>query len=75
MDELIGLIATVILVVTLGIPARQIGHHYSVNNCRIFQDETGYETKFVDYHFFKWDCLAQTKTGKWVSKDNLREMD
>lgn len=64
----------VALLVVIGIPIRQITHHYDVKSCGIFAEESGYQTKFVDYNFFSWDCLARRDDGKWVSRDNLRDM-
>lgn len=72
---LASLFSIVLLIVVIGLPGRQIAHHLDVNNCRTFHSQTGYETKFVDYHFLKWDCMAKTQTGKWVSSDNIREID
>ena len=66
-----GLLALVVTVLT---PTRFIMHHYDVNSCRIFAEQSGYETKFVDYNFFEWDCLAHREDGKWVSRDSLRDM-
>ena len=52
----------------------RIQHHYDVNSCGIFAVESGYQTKFVDYNFFDWACLAQREDGKWVNRDALRDM-
>lgn len=57
------------------VPIRQIAHHYDVAKCDTFAQQTGYETKFVDYNIADWDCLARTASGKWVSTSQLREVD
>lgn len=69
-----GLVGIVLVVVVFGLPIRAVRHHYGVNSCGIFAEQSGYDTKFVDYNFFQWDCLAHRDDGKWVSKDNLRDM-
>ena len=69
-----AIVGTALLIVGIALPARMVKHHYDVNSCHIFADQSGYDTKFVDYNFFQWDCLAHRDDGKWVSRDNLRDM-
>lgn len=51
---------------------RQWGHHVDVSECTAFGAASGYETKFVDYNFWDWDCLAKIDNAKWVEARNLR---
>lgn len=69
----------VIAIITVGVclfcaaialPIRQVSHHYDKDRCRSYAKETERVTKFVDYHFWGWDCLTKTSDGLWVSTDN-----
>lgn len=63
-------LATCIVVFFAGLTViiRQFDHHYTVNDCRKFAESSNYETKFVDYSFWTWDCLV--KSGdRWVPMD------
>lgn len=79
MDELVqvlvaGMVAALTIAgVILGV--MRIERAYDRNVCLGFAAESAYETKFVDYSFFGWDCLAKAGNGKWVSADNLRAND
>lgn len=71
-----GITAVVVALLALILtPIRQVGHNLDVTKCRTFHEQSGYETKFVDYNFFDWDCLARTSSGKWVSTEKLRDID
>ena len=72
---LLAAVGSLLLVALICLPVRQVYHHYEVKQCHQFSEQAGYTTKFVDYNFFSWDCLAQTKTGKWVGYEKLRDVD
>jgi hypothetical protein len=38
--------------------------------CMVFSQESGRETKFVEYGFAAYDCLTPQKDG-WISAHNL----
>lgn len=63
-----------ILLAAIYFPIRAIGHNVDNRNCRAFSQQTGRETKFVDYTFLTWDCITPSTDGKWISIDNLREI-
>jgi hypothetical protein len=46
---------------------RDYQHSQDQQACRVFQEETGHETRFVNYNFWTWDCLTPGFNGKWVS--------
>jgi hypothetical protein len=67
-----GLVLVIVaLLLAVMLPIRQLIHHYDIADCRNFASQSGYETKFAQYTWWTWDCLAETDNGKWVSKDNL----
>jgi hypothetical protein len=47
--------------------------------CGQFEKETNWDTRWVVYVSIvvpiSYDCVARTKTGKWISIDRLREID
>jgi hypothetical protein len=49
-----------------------LGRNFSEDNCKDYAVESNFETKFVDYSYFSWDCLAKTDDGKWVPKSNIQ---
>lgn len=51
---------------------RALDHHYGVSSCHSFAAQSGYETKWADYNFLYYECLAKTNNGKWVPTDSLR---
>lgn len=79
MDGFAEFIATCVVVVAIisGMlfPIRALKHHLDVSRCDQYTETTGFETKFQDWNFFKWDCLAKTNNGRWVPIDKLREVD
>ena len=41
--------------------------------CKVFERESNRETKFVEYTFWRRDCLTPSKEeNKWISAFNLR---
>ena len=63
----------VILGGVLGINAGQ--KHWTEANCPKWGQQMGYETKFVQYGDFTYDCLAKTPSGKWIPIDNVSQND
>lgn len=49
-------------------------HGLDKTSCEIFADQSGRETKFVDYNWGSWDCLTPQSDGKWISTSMLREV-
>lgn len=47
-------------------------HNSSKDGCKDYAVESNFETKFVDYSYFSWDCLAKTGDGKWVPISNIQ---
>lgn len=41
--------------------------------CAVFEDESGRDTKFVEYTHWRFDCLTPTDGGEWISTFNLRD--
>jgi len=70
-----GLIATGLIFGALLLGGRQIHHHIEVSACRTFGQTSGYETRFVDYNFVRYECQAKTSNNKWIPSDNLRDID
>lgn len=67
-----------IILLLIGVPVvgiTAIDKHYSRINCVKFAEASGFETKFQDYNFFSYECLAKRTDGKWVGSDKLRESD
>lgn len=44
------------------------------HTCISFGKETNREVRFVNYTFFRWDCLTPAKDGKWISTKGLRDI-
>ncbi len=67
---------SLVILLSLSIPLgiRMWDHNNQVTVCRRFQEETGYQTKFVDYNFFYYECLLKGSDGKWIPADKLREV-
>lgn len=63
-----------VLVGGIFLVSRQVSHHIDHTNCVAYAQRTGRETRFVDYSFFKWDCLTPSQDGKWLPTDQLREL-
>ena len=79
MEELKQFLAAIILVVlfmsAVMIPTVFIKRHYAQINCSQFSLQSNREVKFVNYSFWKWECLTPTKNEKWISVDSLRDVD
>lgn len=61
------LVGMIVLVVMGG---RTWARHIGVNNCDDFGVEAEVDTKFVDYHYFSWECLVRDDDFGWVPKSN-----
>lgn len=53
---------------------RYVDHHMETQECKKFAQVSNYETKFADYNWFLFECLAKTADGKWVPKSQLRDV-
>lgn len=58
-----------VIAVMIYLIIRQVDHHYEKNTCDNRGRVTGFDTKFVDYNFWSYDCLAKRSDGKWVAFD------
>ncbi len=43
----------------------------TIKTCSVFQQQSGFNTKYVEYTYFNFDCLAEQTDGKWISTDNI----
>jgi hypothetical protein len=72
----VGMLVMVIALVAVAVfGARGAVHHLDVNTCQRFGQESAHETRFIDYHFWDWDCLVLLGNGKWVPVNYLRGVD
>lgn len=60
----------VLIIVIVGLVS--FGNGQKRAGCDRFEQESGYETKYIEYTFWYTDCLAKLDSGKWVSAFNLR---
>lgn len=81
MDDGIGFFVAVVIfiAVVIGLPVmiiRGIDHHYSAANCPKYGQQYNRETKFADYNYFSYECLAKTSDGKgWLPVTQLRDVN
>ena len=47
------------------------GKNQTRQSCLSFSYQSGYETKYVEYTYFRFDCLAKQSDGKWISTENI----
>ncbi len=72
--QFIGIVVGAIITTTLLIVGGYQGMKpLAVTQCSSFSQESGYETKFVEYHVLSFDCLAERTDGRWISTSKLRE--
>lgn len=79
MDELLGITVgvSIFLVVVLGVPllvGNAVSKHFTMSNCEGFARETQRETRYAEYNYWNYECLAKTTDGKWLPSDQLREL-
>lgn len=79
MDDFLEIVVAplvVIMVFVGGITFGAIKWQHSMDQtaCTVFADQSGRETKFVDYNWASWDCLTPQSDGKWISTSNLRDI-
>lgn len=43
-------------------------------SCPKFSESSGYETKYVEYTYWNYACVAKTKGGKWIDSSLLRDI-
>jgi hypothetical protein len=69
----IGLVF-IVLLGSIFTGANAVTKHFTKVNCVAFSRETGRETRYAEYTYWSFDCLAKTNDGKWLPKDQLREV-
>ena len=69
------LVSIIVLVLLVIILVRQIDHRLQVSSCREFSVQSGYETKFAEYNFARYECLVGVPSGKWVPIGNIRAVN
>lgn len=67
-------IGLVVLVAAVALPTNFISVHYDKKNCYAFGQTTGREVKFERYNYWTWSCQAKTNDGKYLPKEQLREI-
>jgi hypothetical protein len=63
----IGLLLLVALVMTSA-------YYGDRASCNGYQNQTGRETRFVNYWLLSWDCVVRSSDGRWVPVDQVREV-
>lgn len=51
-------------VVVLVLVVNGFSRHYDRVNCTAFGQNSGRETRFVEYSYWSWACLTPTHTGR-----------
>ncbi len=76
-DVVFAFIIAAAVTASIALPCIVIGRvverHYAESACSSFSEQSGRETKFVDYTYFAWDCLTPGADGKWISVEQLRD--
>ena len=67
---LISILTVVFSFLSIGV--RAFEHYNLEKGCASFYTETGYTTKFVDYTFWRWDCLVKQDNGKFIPVSAIR---
>jgi hypothetical protein len=52
-----------------------VTYHFDTVECKNFEKQTSYETKMVRYYWTSWTCMAEIEDGKWLPKDQLRDIN
>ncbi len=65
---ILGFIAFIFTIATV---VRQIDYHYASTYCQDKLKEANREGKFVEYNFWEYNCLAETKNGSYIPLKNL----
>jgi len=69
MEKAIAVFIVVFILLTIMI--NNFGKDQVSKACYVFSQNSGFETKFVEYTFWHRDCLAKLDDGKWISAYNL----
>ncbi len=65
-------IATIAAIIgVIGTTIRQFDYHYTSTYCQDKLKEAGRKGKFVEYNFWEYDCLAESKNGTYIPLRNL----
>lgn len=75
MEYIAAVVATLGLTVALVFTIQGMDRVNLRHACDSFAQQSGFQTKFVDYTAFSYDCLAERSDGKWISTKMLRESD
>lgn len=70
----IALIFTIILITSpFVLFGNAWGKSQTSKSCDTFAIESDRETKYVEYTYWRYDCLTLTDSGNWISAYNLRD--
>lgn len=48
---------------------------YDQRQCHRYGELTNRNVKFQRFSYWTWDCYVQTKSGNWISKNQVRGVD
>lgn len=65
-------VGVVVFVVVYSVTWITVG--YDRRNCQRWSEATGREVQFRQWSHWSWECFAQTGDGKWLPKDQLRDV-
>lgn len=70
-----GLAAIIVVVfVIAALIVVPISRHYDAAACHSFGKQSDRTVRFVNYTYWKWDCLTPSSDGKWISTSMLRDL-
>jgi len=70
-ESIAGLFFIIVISVFLLMGLISFGKSQTKSSCVRFAAETGYETKYAEYTYFRFNCLAKQSDGKWISTENI----
>lgn len=70
--KILGVIIGVIIVIALSING--FVKSQTKKSCEVFSQQSNRETKYVEYTFWRYDCLTP-QDGGWISAYNLRGIE
>lgn len=70
---ILGVGAVIALACTVIVP---ITRHYDRLSCYSWAEQTGREVKWQAYGYggLQWDCFVRTSDGRWLPKNQLRDI-
>jgi hypothetical protein len=66
---------TVVLGAALMLILVPVSYHFDTIECQNFEKQTSYKTKMVRYYWTSWTCMAEIEDGRWLPKDQLRDIN